>query len=79
MSMESLKLLTSAFDFQDSQLFDIVEHSDKYNYYLSLLQLIEMKRNDNMETCKFLNVSFTIFIAFAMRMCIFVLKYKRRR
>ena len=61
MSMEALRLVSTS-DFQDSQLFDIVGDCDKYNYYVSL-QSIEMKRNDNMETCIFLNASFTIFIA----------------
>lgn len=73
MVIESLKLLLiEAFDCQDLKLFDTVEDSDKYNYYLSLLQLIEMKANGNMETCNFLDALLSIFIAFTMRMRIFV-------
>ena len=68
--MESLRLVPTSY-FQDPQLFEMVRDCDKYNYYVSL-QLIEMKRNDNMETCIFLNVSTIIFIAFAMGMGIFV-------
>ena len=57
MVMELLKLLLiETFDFQDLKLFNIVEYGDKHNYYLLILQLIEMKINDKMETFNFLCV-----------------------
>ena len=67
MAMESLKLLLiQTFYFKNLQLFNIVEDGDKYNYYLSLLQLIEMQINN------ILNVTITIFIGFTMRTLIFL-------
>ena len=53
------------FIYQDLKVFIFVEDSDKYNYYSSL-QLTEMKMNNN-----FLEVTFAILIAFAMRLFIF--------
>ena len=48
MVVESLKLLlVQTFYSKNLQLFDIVEDGDKYTCNLSLLQLIELKINDN--------------------------------
>ena len=50
-------------------IFDIVDNDDKYNYYLSNLQLIEMKMNENDNIS---DAIYIICIEFTLRMLIFL-------